>query len=633
MLPGEALSIDAEPVSRSPEGTKALVREYYGSLARSAGGCCSEPRTCACGNPRTLALAVGYGEEDLEAVPQGANQGLGCGNPVALADLRPGEVVLDLGSGAGFDAFLAASKVGGSGRVIGVDLTEEMVAKARRLAIVGGHTNTEFRMGDVEALPIEENSMDVVISNCVLNLAPDKNRAFAEAYRVLKPGGRLVVSDLVLTHPLPKELLESEEALVGCVGGAILREAYLEAIRAAGFEEVKVMAESPFGESDLPVASLKVRGIKPRIQRGPMAESGHGCACSGPSLPIEQSLSNDERGLRRFALWGLPMLAVGTGLYVTLERLAAWLTVHGLGLSLSSRLGAAVAFFAYDAPKVLLLLAAITFGVGFLQSYLSPEKTRDALAHRGGLLGNLLASLFGIVTPFCSCSAVPLFIGFVRVGVPLGVTFSYLVAAPMINEVALVLLLAMFGWKIALIYAGTGVAVAFLSGALLGRLRMESHLEPWVLEIPFQRQSAAARRLRLEDRVDQAWQSTRSIVGKVWPYVLLGLAVGAFIHGYVPEGLLARFMGKGQWWTVPLAVLIGVPLYASTAVILPIVQTLLAKGAALGTVLAFMMAVTGLSLPETIILRKVLKPRLILVFLGVVSLGILGVGYHFNLML
>ena len=216
---------------------------------------------------------------------------------------------------------------------------------------------------------------------------------------------------------------------------------------------------------------------------------------------------------------------------------------------------------------------------------------------------------------------------------PLGVTFSYLVAAPMVNEVALVLLFALFGWKIALLYAGTGIGVAFLSGLVLGRLRLERHLEPWVTDGPAQAQVAAQMRKGILDRLAEGRALARSVVGKVWPYVLLGIAVGGFIHGYVPDGVLAALMGKGSWWTVPFAVAVGVPIYASTAVILPIVQSLLAKGAALGTVLAFMMAVTALSLPETIILRKVLKPRLIAVFLGVVSAGILAVGYLFNLIL
>jgi uncharacterized membrane protein YraQ (UPF0718 family) len=241
--------------------------------------------------------------------------------------------------------------------------------------------------------------------------------------------------------------------------------------------------------------------------------------------------------------------------------------------------------------------------------------------------------LLGIATPFCSCSAVPLFIGFVRVGVPLGATFSFLVSAPMVNEVALFLLLSLFGWRIAMLYTLTGVGVAFLSGWLIGKLRLERHLEPWVLEVPFEASAALAGPSGFKERLDLALQATRDIVGKVWLYVLAGIAVGAFLHGYVPAELLARFMGKSAWWSVPLAVLIGVPLYASAASIIPIVQVLLAKGAALGTALAFMMAVTGLSLPETVILRKVMQPFLLATFLGIVTVGIVLVGFLFNLLM
>jgi len=252
---------------------------------------------------------------------------------------------------------------------------------------------------------------------------------------------------------------------------------------------------------------------------------------------------------------------------------------------------------------------------------------------RAGAWGNLLAAFFGIFTPFCSCSAIPLFIGFVRAGVPLGVTSNYLVSAPMVNEVALFMLLGMFGWRIAAIYAGTGVAIAFVAGWVLGKLRMERHLEPWVMEIPFQAQAAADTRMAFSGRLDAAVQGVRDIVGKVLPYLLAGIGVGAFIHGYVPQDLMARSMGRGTWWSVPLAVLVGVPLYSNAAGVIPIVQALPAKGAALGTTLAFMMAVIGLSLPETIILRKVLKPRLIIVFIGVVAIGIMLVGWLFNLIL
>jgi len=299
-------------------------------------------------------------------------------------------------------------------------------------------------------------------------------------------------------------------------------------------------------------------------------------------------------------------------------------------LDLATRLGAASAFFLYDAPKVLLLLAGVTAVLGFLQSFLSPARIRDTLARRSGSSGRLLASLFGVITPFCSCSAVPLFIGFMRAGVPLGVTFSYLAAAPMINEVALILLFAMFGWKIATLYAGTGLAVAFLSGWTIQVLRMERQVEPWVLAAQAPVDVRFAPRMAFTARLEAGRRSALEIVHKAWAYVLIGIGVGAFIHGYVPEAFLAGFMGKASWWAVPLAVLIGVPLYASTAMILPIVQTLLAKGAALGTVLAFMMAVTALSLPETILLRRVLRPRLIVTFLAVVTLEILLVGYLFN---
>jgi uncharacterized membrane protein YraQ (UPF0718 family) len=355
------------------------------------------------------------------------------------------------------------------------------------------------------------------------------------------------------------------------------------------------------------------------------AEPAPACACGSVPAPLQAAVP-----LASWARWGLPALIGGTGLYVGLQPLANLVTSRILGLPLASRLGGAVAFFLYDAPKVLLLLGAVTFLVAFLQSFLDPERTREILSRQHGTVGNVLASLFGIITPFCSCSAVPLFIGFVRVGVPLGVTFSYLVAAPMINEVALVLLLAMFGWKIALLYAGTGLFLATLSGWVMGWMGMESSIEPWVAAERTEQGARRERRLALEDRLSLALAGARETVGKVWPYAVAGIAVGAFIHGYIPEGFLASFMGKQAWWTVPLAVVIGVPLYASTAVVLPIVQTLLAKGAALGTVLAFMMAVTALSLPETILLRRVLKTRLILVFLGVVTLGILGVGFLFN---
>jgi uncharacterized membrane protein YraQ (UPF0718 family) len=299
----------------------------------------------------------------------------------------------------------------------------------------------------------------------------------------------------------------------------------------------------------------------------------------------------------------------------------------------ASHLGGALQFFLYDTPKVLLLLTGVVFVMGMVNSYFTPERTRALLAGRTEGVANVMAASLGIVTPFCSCSAVPLFIGFVQAGVPLGVTFSFLISAPMVNEVALTLLFGMFGWKVALLYLGMGLSVAIVAGWIIGRLRMESYLEDWVRDMPKMSAQFDDTGLTLADRIQGGFSAVREIVGKVWPYILAGIAIGAGIHGYVPEDFMASFMGKDAWWSVPLAVLIGVPMYTNAAGVIPIVQALLAKGAALGTVLAFMMSVIALSLPEMIILRKVLKLRLIATFTGVVAAGILLVGYVFNAVL
>lgn len=305
-----------------------------------------------------------------------------------------------------------------------------------------------------------------------------------------------------------------------------------------------------------------------------------------------------------------------------------------LGLTRNTRLGEAIHFFLYDTPKVLLLLTGIVFVMGIIQTFFAPERTRALLAGRRVGVGNVLAASLGIVTPFCSCSAVPLFIGFLSAGVPLGVTFSFLISAPMVNEVALALLFGMFGWKVAALYLGLGLAVAIVSGLVIGQLKMEKHLEDWVQQI--QNGQAAhyeADELDWVARFKAGRDHIKNIVGKVWPYILAGIGIGAGIHGYVPEDFMASFMGKDVWWAVPAAVLLGVPMYTNAAGIIPIVEALLGKGAALGTVLAFMMAVIALSAPEMIILRKALKPRLIATFAGVVATGILLVGYVFNLIL
>ena len=324
--------------------------------------------------------------------------------------------------------------------------------------------------------------------------------------------------------------------------------------------------------------------------------------------------------------------AVWWGLYQTLlpgsEALVAALPVDR-----SSHLGGALQFFLYDTPKVLMLLTGVVFVMGMINSYFTPERTRALLAGRSEGVANVMAASLGIVTPFCSCSAVPLFIGFVQAGVPLGVTFSFLISAPMVNEVALTLLFGMFGWKVAMLYLGLGLTVAIAAGWIIGRLKMEAYLEDWVRDMPKTSAQFEDAGVTLADRIQGGFAAVREIVGKVWPYILGGIAVGALIHGYVPEDFMASFMGKEAWWSVPLAVLMGVPMYTNAAGVIPIVQALLAKGAALGTVLAFMMSVIALSLPEMIILRKVLKVRLIATFVAVVSTGILLVGFVFNAVL
>jgi uncharacterized membrane protein YraQ (UPF0718 family) len=295
-----------------------------------------------------------------------------------------------------------------------------------------------------------------------------------------------------------------------------------------------------------------------------------------------------------------------------------------------THLGGALQFFLYDTPKVLLLLTGVVFVMGIVNSYFTAERTRALLAGRADGVGNVLAAALGIVTPFCSCSAVPLFIGFVQAGVPLGITLSFLIAAPMVNEVALALLFAMFGWKIALLYMGLGLVVAIGAGWVIGRLHMERQLEGWVRNMPHVKVVAGPMTQTLAQRVQAGFDAVREIVGRVWPYVIIGIAIGAGIHGYVPQDFLAEIMGKDAWWAVPAAVLIGVPMYSNAAGIIPVVEALLAKGAALGTVLAFMMSVIALSLPEFVILRKVLKVPLIATFAGVVATGILIVGFVFN---
>ena len=333
-----------------------------------------------------------------------------------------------------------------------------------------------------------------------------------------------------------------------------------------------------------------------------------------------------------------PILFLGVGIAVWVALYSVLVPVSEaivgmLPVDRQSHLGGALQFFFYDTPKVLLLLTGIVFLMGMINSYFTPERTRAMLAGRTEGVANVMAAGLGVVTPFCSCSAVPLFIGFVQAGVPLGVTFSFLISAPMVNEVALTLLFGLFGWRVAMLYLGLGLAIAILAGWVIGRLKMEAYLEDWVRDMPRAATDFAGERISLGERVEAGIAGVREIVGKVWPYILAGIAIGAGIHGYVPEDFMASFMGKDAWWAVPLAVVVGVPMYTNAAGVIPIVQALLAKGAALGTVLAFMMSVIALSLPEMVILRKVLKVRLIATFIAIVAAGILVVGYVFNAVL
>jgi hypothetical protein len=334
-------------------------------------------------------------------------------------------------------------------------------------------------------------------------------------------------------------------------------------------------------------------------------------------------------------LW-LKLLAAGALLagwfllYSLLLPFSRFFTYSFLGIEEGRHLGEAIQFFVYDTPKVLMLLTLVVFAVGVIRTFFTPERTRRILAGKRESLGNVMAAHLGIVTPFCSCSAVPLFIGFVTAGVPLGVTFSFLIAAPMVNEIALVLLYGLLGWKVAGLYLVTGLAVAIAAGWVIGRLGMEDHVEGWVREMRTSADDIPEEHLSWGDRLFRGRDAVKEIVGKVWIYVVAGIAVGAAIHGYVPEGFMASIMGKGAWWSVPAAVVIGIPMYSNAAGIVPVIHALLEKGAALGTVLAFMMSVIALSLPEAVILRKVLMPKLIAAFIGVVAGGILLVGYLFN---
>ena len=334
--------------------------------------------------------------------------------------------------------------------------------------------------------------------------------------------------------------------------------------------------------------------------------------------------------------WQLPTLVVLLGIiwllvWMQLQNLADWLTYDLIGLQPDSHLGESVNFFLYDVPKILMLLVGMIFLVTIVRSFFSPEQTKAALGgHREGV-GNVLAAGLGVLTPFCSCSAVPLFIGFVESGIPLGVTFSFLIATPVVNEVAIAMLFGLFGWQIAGLYLVTGLFIAIIGGMIIGRLRPERYVEDFVWQVKVGEQAGMATyKPTWDDRILDAARSTKEIVGKVWLYVVIGIAIGAAIHGYVPEQFLADVMGSEAWWSVPAAVILGIPLYSNAAGIIPIVYALMEKGAALGTVLAFMMSVVALSLPEILILKRVIKPPLLAIFVGIVAVAVIFTGYLFN---
>ncbi|MFA5072649.1 MAG: permease [Nitrospirota bacterium] len=315
-----------------------------------------------------------------------------------------------------------------------------------------------------------------------------------------------------------------------------------------------------------------------------------------------------------------------------LQELSKYITYHIFQLDPGAHFAAALEFFIYDSIKIFLLLSVIIFAISIIRSFFPPEKTRQVLSRKKEYMGNVLAALLGVATPFCSCSAVPLFIGFVEAGIPLGVTFSFLISSPMVNEVALILLWGMFGWKIALLYMVTGLSVAIVGGLIIGKLKLEKWVEEYVYCIRVQ-QAAESSSMTFRQRLEYAKENTLDILKRIWLYVLIAIAIGGVIHGYMPEDFLARYAGPDNPFAVPLAVALGVPLYSNAAGVIPIVYALMEKGLALGTVLAFMMAVTALSFPEMIILKKVLKMPLLVVFVGIVTVTIIAVGYLFNAIL
>lgn len=333
---------------------------------------------------------------------------------------------------------------------------------------------------------------------------------------------------------------------------------------------------------------------------------------------------------RKAILIPLLLIPIWYLLYRNLQPVTDWLIDTVFKMEKGNHFTESLRFFIFEVPKVLLLLTLIIFIVGIIRTFFTPERTRKALEGKSLFTGNVLASLLGVVTPFCSCSAIPLFLGFVESGVPLGVTFSFLIAAPMINEVAVILLYGLFGWKVMIMYILTGLLIAIFAGYLIGKLKLEHWVADWVYKTRFGNNAQEEEKLAFKDRIRFGYSAVKEIVGKVWIYIVIGVGIGAGMHGFVPENFMVSIMDKSHWYSVPLSVLVGVPLYSNAAGIIPIVSVLIEKGVPLGTALAFMMSTIGLSLPEIIILKKVLKWPLIATFIGIVATGILIVGFFFN---
>ena len=345
------------------------------------------------------------------------------------------------------------------------------------------------------------------------------------------------------------------------------------------------------------------------------------------TLPSTHSHNTDRRLFAKLAAVAIVWLLA----YNTIQPLADWLAYGLLSLPQGSHLGESLAFFFYDVPKILLLLSGMIFLISLLQTFIDTQKVRVMVEKRGEGIGNVMAAIFGAITPFCSCSSVPLFIGFVQAGIPMGITFSFLITSPLMNEIAFVMLIGLFGWKIALLYLLSGITIGIISGLILGRLKLERYVEGFVYDFkPKNSEQILEETPTWTERVNRATESTREIVRKVWLFVIAGIGIGAFIHGFVPQDALTGIMGKGAWWSVPVSVLLGMPLYSNAAGIIPIVSALLTKGAALGTALVFMMSVVGLSLPEAIILKRVLKTPLLVIFYAVIGVSIILTGYMFN---